>query len=65
MCKLLIWNNCLKYKNSNNNTNKKIKTKQKDGRKKYIKKFRKRKIKELEQDEQVIRTISKDKNISN
>ena len=30
-----------------------------------IKKFRKRKIEEMEQDEQVICTISKDSNISN
>ena len=41
------------------------KDKQKDGRKEEIKKFRKRKIEEMEQDEQVICTISKDSNISN
>ena len=50
---------------SKNNTNfKKYKEEQKDVCKKEIKKFSKRKIEEMEQDEEVIFTISKNSNIS-
>ena len=42
-----------------------MKDEQRDGSKEEIKRFRKTKIEEIEQDEQVICTISKDSNISN
>ena len=56
------------YLSSNNNTNYKKKHKkdeQKDGSKEEINKFRVLKIEEMEQDEQVICTISKYSNVGN